>query len=89
MACRVPRRSERRNGRPYSVVAQVPAGDIDLQHGLRLLVQGRLAELRDGQPIACRAEGPQRRPTCVIGARIERVAITDSSGERVLGEWTH
>lgn len=81
------RRAERRNGRPYELVSKIAPGEVDLGRGLVLVVEGRLATLVDGQPVACHAAGADERPVCLIGARIERVAITDSSGERVLAEW--
>ena len=82
------RRAARRNGRPYEFVGKIESGEIDLRQGLRLVIEGRLAPLAYGQPIACRRGDPELRPLCGIGAQIQRVAITDASGERLLAEWT-
>lgn len=80
------RRAARRNGKAYQAVVRISRSAIDLEHGLRLLVEGRLAALREGQPILCDGDGDQQ-PQCVIGAQIDRVAVTDASGKRVLAEW--
>ncbi len=80
-------RAGRRNGRAYDVVTKLAPGDIDLQRGLRLLIEGRLAALPAGQPIACRAVSTEEPPSCLISVRFDRIAITDASGERVLAEW--
>lgn len=82
------RRAARRNGRPYEVTAKIAPGDLDLGGGLRLVIEGRLAPLAGGGSIACRSEDADRPPLCLILTEIERVAVTDASGERVLGQWT-
>jgi hypothetical protein len=82
------RRASRRNGQPYELVRKLALAEIDLQRGLRLVVDGRLAELREGQSIACGGNGNERPPLCLIGAQIDRIAITDASGEHILAEWT-
>ena len=81
------RRATRRNGRAYSLVRNVAAGEIALDRGLRLVVEGRLGELPSGQPVGCWSETMDRPPVCLISAQFSRVAITDASGERVLAEW--
>lgn len=81
------RRAARRNGRPYTVVTNIVPGEIDLSKGLRLVVTGRLAPLRQGTAIVCTGTLIDERPLCMIGAEVDRVAITDASGSRILGEW--
>lgn len=81
------RRAARRNGRPYTIVTKLAPGEIDLSKGLRVVVTGRLAPLRQGAPVACNGTLIDERPLCLIGTEIDRVAITDASGQRVLGEW--
>ncbi|WP_338503075.1 hypothetical protein V6R86_06695 [Sphingomonas kaistensis] len=81
------RRAARRNGRPYTVVTNIAPGEIDLSKGLRLVVTGRLAPLRQGNAIVCTGRLIDERPLCMIGAAVDRVAITDASGSRILGEW--
>ena len=81
------RRAARRNGRPYTIVTNLAPGAIDLSKGLRVVVTGRLAQMRQGAPIVCTGTLIDERPLCMIGAEIDRVAITDASGQRILGEW--
>lgn len=81
------RRAARRNGRPYTVVTNIAPGEIDLSKGLRLVITGRLAPLRQGTAIVCTGTLIDERPLCMIGAEVNRVAITDASGSRILGEW--
>lgn len=81
------RRTARRNGRPYRLVTEVPAAEIDLRNGLRLVLEGRLAALGNGQPIVCRSERTNERPLCIISVDIGRIAISDASGERTFAEW--
>jgi hypothetical protein len=81
------RRAARRNGRPYTVVTKLAPDAIDLSRGLRLVITGRLARLKAGTPVVCGGTIIDERPLCLIGSEIDRVAITDASGERVLGEW--
>ena len=83
------RRAARRDGRPYTAVKRLRQGEIALGQGLRLVVEGRLAELPGGQPIGCWSESATIRPICVIRGRVDRVAVTDASRQRVLGEWTN
>lgn len=81
------RRAARRNGRPYTVVTKLAPDEVDLSKGLRVVVSGQLTRLGRNAPIACSGTLIDERPLCVIGAEIDRVAITDASGRRVLGEW--
>ena len=82
------RRAARRGGRAYELVAKLAPGEIDLAQGLRLLIEGRLSALPGGQPIACHGAATERRPLCLISANVERIAVTDASGQRVLAEWS-
>ena len=83
------RRAARREGRPYTVVKRRRLAEVALGQGLRVVVEGRLAELPGGQPIGCWGESATIRPICVIRGRVDRVAVTDASRQRVLGEWTN
>jgi hypothetical protein len=82
------RRAARRNGRAYTLSERLKAGEIDLARGLRLVIEGRLAALPSGQPVVCHVVDGRQRPLCMINAAIDRVAITDASGARLLAEWT-
>jgi len=81
-------RAAQRNGRPYDLVVNIAPEEIDLSRGLRLVVEGRLAPLPGGQPIACRADTVDEPPLCLISGEVARIAITDASGQQVLAEWT-
>lgn len=81
------RRAARRNGRPYELVARLSREELDRGRGLRLVLEGRLAPLSARRPIVCRSEDADRPPLCLIGAEIERVAVTDGLGEHVFAEW--
>lgn len=81
------RRAARRGGRPYTLTANIAPGEIDLARGLRLLVEGRVSALPDGQPVVCSGDTREGPPLCLISVSISRVAITDASGQRVLSEW--
>lgn len=81
------RRAARRGGRPYTLTAKAAPGEIDLSRGLRLLVEGRVAPLPNGQPVACSGDAREGPPLCLISVSISRVAITDPSGQRLLSEW--
>jgi hypothetical protein len=81
-------RAERRNGRAFELVSKVAPGEVDLGRGLRLVLEGRLAPLSQGGPVACLAQHADAPPLCLIAAEIERVAVADGSGQRLLAEWT-
>lgn len=81
------RRAARRNGKPYTVVAKLAHSEIDLTRGLRVVVTGRVVPFGSGAAIACSGTAIDERPLCLISAEIDRVAITDASGQRILGEW--
>jgi len=81
------KRAERRSGRAYQAVQTVHPGDVPLDQGLRLRVEGRLAAFGDGPPIGCWSETPNLRPICAVRVRFDRVAITDATGSRIFAEW--
>jgi hypothetical protein len=81
------KREERRNGRAYEAVQNIGPGDIALDHGLRLIVEGRLVALDKDKAIGCWSPSPDRRPVCLIRVRFDRIAITSPTGDHVLAEW--
>ena len=81
------KREERRNGRAYQAVKTVEPGALPLDRGLRLVVEGRLIALANGQAIGCSSPSPDQRPTCMINVRFDRIAITGPTGEHMLAEW--
>ena len=82
------KRAERRSGRAYEAVRNIAPEAVALDKGLRLVIEGRLAQFADGRSIGCWNEAANLRPVCAIRARFDRVAITDASGEHLLAEWT-
>jgi hypothetical protein len=83
------KRADRRSGRAYQAVETVAPGEIALDQGLRLRIEGRLAGLGDGPPIGCWSDSPNLRPICTVRVRFDRIAITDASGTRTLADWTY
>lgn len=81
------KRQERRNGRPYQAVQTVEPGELPLDRGLRLVVEGRLVALAEGQAIGCWSPSPDQRPVCLINVRFDRIAITGPTGDHLLAEW--
>lgn len=81
------RRAARRGGRPYTLTAKIAPQEIDLARGMRLLVEGRVASLPNGQPVICSGDALKGPPLCLISVSLNRVAITDQSGQKLLSEW--
>jgi hypothetical protein len=82
------KRADRRSGRAYQAVETVEPGEIALDQGLRLRIEGRLVALGDGPPIGCWSDNPNLPPICTVRVRFDRIAITDASGTRTLADWT-
>lgn len=80
-------RAESRQGAPYRVSKRLSAEQAPTGQGLRIVIKGRLA-IDGGAPIQCRSAHRNTRPTCFILARFDGVAVTDSSGSNIYGEWT-
>lgn len=78
-------RVTRRGGRPYTVTRKLAEGETPPAGGFRLVLQGRLSAL-EGGPVRCLSDHPDRRPTCLVVAEFDRVAMENAAGE-VLGEW--
>ncbi len=55
--------------------------------GYRLVLEGRLTGWVDGQVVRCRVVTPDRPPSCVIGAVVDRIAFEDGASGSVLSEW--
>jgi hypothetical protein len=76
----------RRGARPYQVVRKVSPDDLAAVGEFHLVLSGRVAAIRDGQPVACRAETSDQRPVCLIAVEFDRVAFEDAAGD-ALAEW--
>lgn len=80
-------RAESREGVPYRVSNRLSTEQAPTGKGLRIVITGRLAA--DGVvPIQCWSAHRNKRPTCIILARFDGVAVTDSSGSQRYGEWS-
>ncbi|HEU4650487.1 MAG TPA: hypothetical protein VFS49_03645 [Croceibacterium sp.] len=81
-------RDARRDGQPYEAVKRVPADSFDGSRGFRLRVSGRIADVPGRGLVHCmQPAGPEQRPVCVIGARIDEVAIEDPRTGDVIASW--
>jgi hypothetical protein len=81
-------RDARRDGRAYESVTRVPAGRFDASRGFLLRVSGRIAEIPGGGSVHCaQPAGPEQRPLCVIGVRMDEVAIENASDGQVVAAW--
>ena len=82
-------RNNRRIGNPFETVQRLPIDRIDPQQGLRLRVKGRIARLPDNTPARCiQPGGPDQRPICVIGVRMDEITIENPASEEALATWT-
>lgn len=78
-------RSQRREGRPYTLTRKlgenVQPGPVDL------VLSGRLSRLPEGKVITCTSLQPAGPPTCIVSVRVDTVRLEDPSGA-LLAEWT-
>ncbi len=82
------RRDARRDGRPYEVVKRVPADTFDGSRGFLLRVRGRIAPVPGSGLVHCiQPAGAEQRPLCMIGARIDEVAIESPVSGEVIASW--
>ncbi len=82
------RRDARRDGRPYEVVKRVPADTFDGSRGFLLRVRGRIESVPGSGLVHCiQPAGAEQRPLCVIGARIDEVAIEDPVNGEAVASW--
>jgi hypothetical protein len=79
-------RSNDGEGRDYRVSKRVDVDQAPDTQGLRIIVSGRLTA-EDNGPIQCLSTHKDRRPSCVILARFDRVALTNASMTQIYGEW--
>ena len=79
-------RVARRGGRAYEHVMKM-AEKPQTPPRLSLVLGGRLAAFKDGQPIRCRGDSPDRRPVCLAAVDIDHVAFEDQATGETLAEW--
>lgn len=80
-------RARRRDGQAYQLVRRMPAAELRAEQGFRLVISGRIEALPGRGAIGCHADTPERRPRCLIFARIARVTIENGVSGDVLAEW--
>ena len=79
-------RVNRRDGRPYKYVVNLPKDDdTALRQSYRMALEGRIDAFDDGAPIRCTSEN-SARPVCYYAVRIDRVAFENQQGA-MLAEW--
>lgn len=71
----------------YTVRGEGDAPAPDPVRGYRLVLEGRLTPWAGGRVIRCAAPRADRRPTCVAGVIIDRLAYEDGVTGETLGEW--
>lgn len=81
-----PRRGQR-GDRAFESVKKMAPKALAPSAGFRLLLEGRLAALPTGGTVICHGEATYRRPTCLISAEFDRVAIENPADGDLLAEW--
>jgi hypothetical protein len=76
-----------REGKPYETVEKVPPEALRTDEGFRLVLNGRVAALPNGQPAGCRGAGAELRPVCLIAVEFDRVAMENPLTGELLAEW--
>lgn len=81
-------RVAQRRGRPFEATVQLAPEDANLGKGLRLVIEGRVARWPDSRDtVLCHADGPYQRPSCLVGAEFDRIAIENESSGEQLADW--
>ncbi len=77
-----------RRGRALEAVARIEPERIPGERGLHLVLEGRVAQVPGGQEAAlCHAATAYDRPTCLISAEFERVAIENPVTQKSIADW--
>jgi len=76
-----------RRGRPFEATVQLDE-HADLGKGLRLVLEGRVARWTMGrETVLCRAAKAYERPLCLVGAKLDTIAVENASNEQRLADW--
>jgi len=81
-------RAGQRRARPYQVVRRVSAQEsTDAPREFQLVLSGRITGLPGGEAVRCHSDSIDRRPICLIGVEVARVAFIEPGAARPLAEW--
>lgn len=81
-------RQDRRDGEPYVAVVRSTPEAVRAGSGFRVRLEGQLTDLPGGGAIRCRQPGgPDQRPTCLVGATFDEVAIENAATGEILARW--
>lgn len=76
-----------RRGRPFEATVQLD-DEVDLGKGLRLVLEGRVARWSMGrETVLCRASMAYERPLCLVGAKLDTIAVENASNGKRLADW--
>ena len=81
-----PRRGQR-GDRAFETVKKLDPKALAPGTGFHLLLEGRLAALPKSGTVICHGEATYRRPTCLVSAEFDRVAIENPADGELLAEW--
>ena len=72
-----------RRGRPFEATVRLD-DEASLAKGLRLVLEGRVARWTNGsETVLCRAAQAYERPLCLVGAKLDSIAVENASnGDR-------
>lgn len=77
-----------RRGRPFEATVQLGANETDLSKGLLLVLEGRVARWSMGrETVLCRAAQAYDRPLCLVGAKLDSIAVENASNGDRLADW--
>jgi len=77
-----------RRGRPLEATVQLDADKPELDKGLRIVVEGRVARwLTSRETVLCWAVQAYERPLCLISAKIDLIAVENASNGDRLADW--
>ena len=79
-------RSNRREGRPFSVTRRLEQGTVP--GPVDLVLRGRLSRLPGAKVINCVSSAPMLQPQCIISVRFDSVRLEQVNSGEVLGEWS-
>lgn len=80
-------RVSQRRGRPLEFATNLAPEDAPLQ-GLHLILEGRIARVPGSRSSAlCHAPGAYDRPTCLVAAEFDRVAVENPVTQAEIANW--